>query len=263
MKRALLVVTAFLVLMGTWPARAQTQNRAGVVVQFSTGSTLSRCVQVSEESITGYELIRRARIPIVVEFGSVGAAVCKIHNEGCSFPSQSCFCQCETLGAGCTYWGYSQLKDNAWTVSGLGAGNRQVRNGDVDGWRWGKGDGDSGEVPVSVTFDSVCGATTIAPAQSQATTTPTQPAPTQVVPTATVVQPTEVVTSAATSRPTEAPSATLLPTAKTVTATPQPTAPVVEPVVQDAGAPNLLPYAAFGAIALGLVVMLLLTRRRT
>ncbi len=257
--------------MGTLPARAQTQNRAGVVVQFSTGSTLTRCVQFSEDSITGYDLIRRAQIPIAVEFGSFGAAVCKIGNEGCSFPSQSCFCQCETLGAGCTYWGYSQLKDNAWTVSGLGAGNRQVRNGDVDGWRWGKGNGDSGEVPVSVTFDSVCSAEAVTQTQAQSTTAstatrtaqPIAPTATQVVPTATVVQPTEVVTSTATSRPTEAPSATPLPTAKTVTAIPEPTAPVVEPVVQDAGAPNLLPYAAFGAIALGLVVMLLLTRRRT
>ncbi len=256
--------------MGTLPARAQSQNRAGLVVQFSNGSKLSRCVQFGEDSITGYDLIRRAKIPIAVEFGSVGAAVCKIGNEGCSFPGQSCFCQCEKLGEGCTYWVYSQLKDNAWTISGLGAGNRVVRNGDVDGWRWGKGNGDAGELPVSVTFDSVCVAHIAVQTQAQVTPTssPTQPTATQLEPTATLAQSTEVVASTATPQPqptsstptavqTQAPSAIPAPLPTTTAIA---VAPV--PATQDASSPNLLPYAGFGALAFGLVVMVLIARRR-
>ena len=250
-------------------------------MQFSNGTVTTRCVQFNEASITGYDLIHRSQLPVAVDFGSFGATVCKIGNEGCSFPTQSCFCQCEKLDGNCTYWVYSLLSTDAWTISSKGAGNRMVRNGDVDGWRWGKGSGDSGEVPASVTFDSVCGASAIAQMQPQATskTTPPTNMP-QVIatelPTA-ILSPTQAALLAAISTPvpstpngepkTPAATATTLPAATTPVAAPDPVnqqqsvqaAP--QPSQATGQTPNLLPYFAFGAIALGLLAALTLLRR--
>jgi hypothetical protein len=209
----ILIAVVLFALAAFAPVRAQTQNRAGVVVQFSDGSVTTRCVTFNEDSITGYDLLRRSRLPIAVEFGSMGAGVCKIGNEGCAYPSQPCFCQCQTLGAGCTYWVYSQLREGAWTVSGLGAGARQVRDGDVDGWAWGKGDGNSGIVPVGVTLDQICSAGAVAAAQPTIVAT--------VAPPNTAVPPTEVLPTEVSPAP--APSATTLPASPSASPTPSAT----------------------------------------
>ena len=272
MKIFIVAAVILSLLMGDLSVRAQTPNRAGVVVQFSNGSTQTRCVSFTEDSISGYDLLRRSKLPIAVDFGSFGAAVCKIGNEGCSFPSEGCFCKCQTLGAGCMYWVYSQLNvsNGAWTISGLGAGNRQVRNGDVDGWRWGKGNGDSGEVPVSVTFDSVCSASAMAQTQPIATKMAPTPASTTKPPTAV---------------PQSSPTAATLPTLELQPATPSPTAQAnsttapmptdtpqtpstqptlltpVAPDVNQQPTPNTLPYLAFGGIVIALLVGLAIARR--
>lgn len=160
MKHALLAL-ALLCALAAMPARAQEQNRAAVAVFFGDGSSAARCVAFSEASISGYELLRRSGLPLAVEFGSVGAAVCRIEQVGCAYPDQPCFCQCQTLGASCTYWVYMQLADGAWRTSGQGAGMQQVRDGDVDGWLWSTGSDRSGQstgaLPDPVPFEQVCG----------------------------------------------------------------------------------------------------------
>ncbi len=280
--RLLAFALLLLALSAATPSRAQGPNRAGVVVQFGDGSVVTRCVRFSEESITGYELLRRARLPIVVEFGSFGAAICKIGAEGCTFPREPCFCQCQTLGAGCTYWVYSQLKDGRWVISGLGASNRTVRDGDVDGWAWGKGDGNTGVAPLSVTLDQICN--TNAPTMTIATATlePTPqatPEPVSATPDATS-EPTALIpfstskaqtatplpTATATPMATETPAARPSPTVATVaSATSAPTLPKAddpESAAQDGqAAPNLMGYVVFGIITLGLVIGIAAMRR--
>jgi hypothetical protein len=163
---SLLLAVSFNAIAWATQARAQTQNRAGLIVQMADGSVVTRCVSFSEDSLTGYELLSRANLPLVLEMTGMGPAVCKIADTGCDFPQQSCFCQCNTLDASCTYWTYAQIKEGEWRPSPLGAAGSKVRNGDVDGWRWGKGDGTTGENPPTRTIDEICNA---APAQASAT----------------------------------------------------------------------------------------------
>jgi hypothetical protein len=274
------------VLAAFAPVHAQTQHRAGVVVQFSDGSVTTRCVAFNEDSISGYDLLRRARLPIAVEFGSMGAGICKIGNEGCAYPSQPCFCQCQTLGAGCTYWVYSQLRDGAWTISGLGAGARRVRDGDVDGWAWGKGDGNSGIVPVGVTLDQICSAGAVAEAQPTVVVTntavPATEAPPTQAPSATPMPAsgsasptpsaaTAVVTPTATMEPIATATATVLPAVETAVPTAMPAADNSRDLRSDPRneerdrgqqpTTNMPGYIIFGVIAIGLIGALAMIRR--
>lgn len=84
----------------------------------------------------------------------MGATICRLDGEGCAYPQESCFCQCE--GSPCVYWSYWRLGGEGWTYSNLGAGNATVRAGDVDGWRWGEGSVDRAEAPPSLTFADIC-----------------------------------------------------------------------------------------------------------
>jgi hypothetical protein len=275
MKPSFVVLFVLMVLMVTAPAhvRAQTQNRAGVVVQFSNGDILARCVQFSEDSITGYDLLRRARIPIAVEMSGMGPGICKIGTEGCAYPNEKCFCQCQTLGEGCRYWVYSQLREGAWQVSGLGAGARRVRNGDVDGWAWGKGDGNSGIVPISVTLDQICSAGTVTEAQPMIAPTSTVLPPTELPPTKPPTTQTQTPAPSATTLP-ALPSASPAPALLTTIAATTPTANATarSAVATPAGAqspatddqsptPSALSYIIFGGMAAGLIGVLVMLRR--
>ncbi len=262
-------------------ARAQTPNRAGLIVQMADGSVVTRCVSFSEESISGYELLRRAKLPLVVEVSGMGPAVCKIGDTGCNYPQQSCFCQCNTLDATCTYWAYAQIKEGAWRASPLGASNSKVRNGDVEGWRWGKGDGANNETPLVISFDEICSAAaqpaTQPAAQLTATETATEIATAQ--PTATPARPTLTPAPTEMPSPTGAPSSTPAPVATATTEStqapsPTSTAPTATPIAtaQPAATPEAqtatttndspLPLLGFGAIVAVLAIGFTLARRR-
>jgi hypothetical protein len=173
--RHLIAIVALVIALGinalAWAAqaRAQTQNRAGLVVQMADGSVETRCVSFSEDSLSGYELLSRAGLPLRVEVSGMGPAVCKIGGTGCNYPQQSCFCQCNTLDASCTYWTYAQIKAGAWRASPLGAAGSRVRNGDVDGWKWGKGDGTTMDHPPALSLDAICNAPNAAPSPASST----------------------------------------------------------------------------------------------
>jgi chemotaxis protein CheC len=51
----------------------------------------------------------------------MGATICRIDGEGCNFPTESCFCQCQ--GSPCIYWSYWRLTEGEWRYSNIGAGN--------------------------------------------------------------------------------------------------------------------------------------------
>lgn len=154
------------------PASAQAQNRAGLVVAYANGAIETRCVTFSEPSITGYELVRRSGLPFSAQVSGLGAAMCKIGDEGCSYPAQSCFCMCENPASGCGYWIYGQWSGTAWRYAGMGAIARTLSDGQIDGWVWDVVSADAASVRLPpVTLAQIC-----AP-QSP----PTPSAPTRVV----------------------------------------------------------------------------------
>ena len=149
----LLSLIASLLLFAT-PVAAQEQNRAGLVIVHGDGSVVTQCIAFAEESIGGAELLARSGLDLSLEASGMGATICRIDGEGCDFPAETCFCQCQ--GSPCVYWSYWRLNDGAWRYSNMGAGIAAVRNGDVDGWRWGLGTVDKAEAPPLISFEEIC-----------------------------------------------------------------------------------------------------------
>ncbi|MCL5275058.1 MAG: hypothetical protein M1434_10005 [Chloroflexi bacterium] len=278
-------------------------NRAGLVVQYSDGQVVTRCVTFTEPEITGYDLLKRSGLPLVVDIQS-GGTLCKIGNSGCNFPAQQCFCDCQVLNQSCVYWIYYFQANGAWKYSSLGMSSQKVTNGAVNGWIYGAGNASSSSTqPPLITLDQICGATSQAlpvatsvstQASQSATATKSAPVTTTAIPTSTTAPQATSVTAAATLEPT----ATVTPTAlsaageSTVTLTPTSAAsstatttslpnvtatPTSEPEAtatltptvavsgqpggDEPGASEIAGYALFGAIAGGLAVLLLVTRR--
>jgi len=196
---------------GSASAQTQASSRAGLVVQYGDGRVVTYCVRFSEPSITGLDLLNRSGLQVVAEVGGLGAAMCSINGQGCAYPSQSCFCQCQ--GANCAYWNYFHLIDGAWRYSPLGASSHTITDGAIDGWAW----GDKIAPPI-FTIDQICSES----ANQRASETTPKP----------TIQPTNEPTIEPTSQRTSEPVTT--PTVPTVEPTITPT---VEPAVQ----PTVLP----------------------
>jgi hypothetical protein len=153
------LLLSFLLLGGRpQTAYAQEPNRAGLVVVDGAGVSRSYCVDFAEAEISGYELLQRAGLALGVEASAMGATICAIDGEGCSFPAESCFCQCQ--GSPCVYWSYWTLdadgSDDGWRYETMGAGNARVRAGDVQGWRWGAGTVTEAQEPPLFSLDEIC-----------------------------------------------------------------------------------------------------------
>jgi hypothetical protein len=158
----LLLLLALAALFTREVGRAQDLNRAGLVVQFGDGNVVTACVPFVEDAITGADLLRYSGLDVILDpTSSMGEAVCKIDAggfaNGCEFPLEDCFCQCQ--GNECEYWAYFHLKDGAWEYSQVGAGNWQVRHGDVEGWAWSLSamNGEVNTEPPVITFEEICG----------------------------------------------------------------------------------------------------------
>ena len=141
-------------------------HRAAVIVD--TGTEVRRvCVRFAEESITGIEALTRAGTdPVLRAFSGKGAAVCSLCGTGC--PGDE---TCLTCDPGGRFWSYSRAPAGtaALRTSGVGASSTTVRDGDVEGWRWG-----TGGTPPFATVAEVCGE---APDPSTTTTAATAPPP--------------------------------------------------------------------------------------
>jgi len=128
----------------------QATSRAALVVNFGNGRVVEQCVAFTEPEITGYDLLRRSILPVIANvYGPLGAAICKIDNEGCSYPAEDCFCKSVSEQKSWFFW---VLQNGVWVSSKLGAGTITVTNGTVHGWMWGAG---SPAEPVK-TFDQIC-----------------------------------------------------------------------------------------------------------
>lgn len=157
--RHLLVLFALAALatLTAGPAYAESEppNRAGVVVRFGDGSVRTACVDLGTAGqITGEELLRRAGLAPVMEYSSLGGIVCSIDGQGCGYPQQACWCQCQ--GDPCIYWQYYHRVDGRWIYATIGASSHMVQAGDVDGWSWGAGEEDEGLRPPLLDLEAIC-----------------------------------------------------------------------------------------------------------
>ncbi len=213
------VLSCLWAVLGAGTMLAQTGNQAALVVMHGDGRVITRCVDFSEPQISGYELLARSGLDLNIEVTGMGAAICRIDHEGCSYPQESCFCQTE--GDTSSYWSYWQLAGTEWTYSQLGASSSQLLPGAVSGWVWGAGTVSSVPEPPAITFEQVC-----APATATPTATPS-PA----------------------ESPSPTPSQTELPAAETATftATPTPIPPPQEPTATHSPTPAVLPAATWTA----------------
>ena len=178
------VVLAVAVAAGASPSGrvdAQGPNRAGIVVSFDN-TTRSACIEFEEQEISGAELLNRAGFDVVAAGSGRGAAVCMIDDVGCADPND-CWCQCH--GATCRYWAYFTLEDGNWLYSAVGASQRKVHDGDVDGWTWGLGAAGSAAKPASTTFEEICPEEIPQPPVTPPPAAPTMP---EVGPTTTAVE---------------------------------------------------------------------------
>jgi len=163
-----LAIAALLVawMLAVTPVLAQDDARAGLVIVHGDGQVTMQCVAFAEPHISGYELLKRAGAPMSVEAGAIGATICSIDGEGCSFPQESCFCRCQ--GSPCTYWSYWRQSAEGWQYQNSGAGNTQVRNGDVEAWHWASGTTEDAKKPPELTFAAICAAEPAAQAVASA-----------------------------------------------------------------------------------------------
>jgi hypothetical protein len=202
-----LVIAIGAAIVASGETAGQGMNRAGLMIEFPDGRTETRCIEFSEETITGAELLRRSGLPVVFSgFGGLGSGVCRIDDVGCADPND-CFCQCR--GASCAYWSYWTVRDGEWRYQNVGASDRTVRDGDIDAWVWGNGR----DAPDDASFDALC-----------APPTPTRPPRA----TSTLARPTSLSVPAPTARASGPPGARAQPT--------EPSAPSVPLATPDARA---------------------------
>jgi hypothetical protein len=160
------------------PARAA--GAAGIVIRHSNGRLVYALVPLAGNGMTGAEALQKSGLGLNVSVGgSFGVAVCTIDGEGCQSPKEDCFCK--SYGDPALYWHYYQRNsDGSWRTSGIGAGNRVLHDGDVDGWSW--TGGDSNLPPV--TLEQIAGAVQSTNATPTLAPVPTAPDATAAVPTA-------------------------------------------------------------------------------
>ena len=170
-RRSLLALAAFVAIVAALqPAHdaiGEAKSRAAVVVRSADGDDVTVkkfCVFFDEPTISGLDLLDRAGVTYISEKSAVGTAICSIDGTGCRSPSQKCFCEFPE------FWGYwvRDTDDTKWTFASVGAADREVRDGSLDGWSFGK---DGKPQPPAVTVDEAC-ASGPTKASSRTSTTP-------------------------------------------------------------------------------------------
>jgi hypothetical protein len=138
---------------------ADSPNRVALVVKHGDGDVITQCIEFNGDQISGYEVLKRSNLDLNFEPNAMGAAICRIDGEGCSYPQDDCFCQCNDLTGQtpCIYWSYWYRDGGDWRYSGFGASSRDARNGDVEGWVWSEGSVSSADTePPDLEFSDIC-----------------------------------------------------------------------------------------------------------
>ena len=145
---------------------APSVNRAAVIVETSNG-TNRIVIEFTEDSITGIEALRRAGAePVLYSYSGVGGAVCRLFGVG---RDSGADCLGGT-GGDARYWAYfrSASGTSSFKYSSIGAGSTTVRDGDVEGWRFG-----TGAAPAYVSLASLLGGETTTSTTTTSIITPT------------------------------------------------------------------------------------------
>jgi hypothetical protein len=160
-----LVSGAILVaLLSAAAIQADGPNQVGLIVVHRDGDVVTRCIEFDEDELSGYDVLDRSGLDLNIEpSGGMGVTVCRIDNEGCSFPQEPCFCQCLGGGTDCIYWSYWQLRGSNWQYSGTGASSHSAGHGDVEGWVWGLGTASEAAPPPVIPFAEICALPTSTP----------------------------------------------------------------------------------------------------
>jgi len=223
------LLVASLVLTGLTasapPHRVRASGAVGVVVRHGDGRVLYAYIPLIGERVTGAEVLQQAGFPLNVQASSsLGVAVCKIDGEGCDAPKEDCFCK--SYGNPAFYWHYYTYTrtggpNGAWRTSNTGAGNRVLRDGDIDGWSWTAND----PALPPVTLDEI--AALVRPAATTTTAaTVFVPTPPAVLPTPVFV-PVPVRDATATAMPPDSTTTALTPTITTPLPPPPPLLPTL------------------------------------
>ncbi len=147
---------------GAAHAAVSTQATSTAVVIVDTGSGTHQSVIHFDGAVSGLAALQLAGAnPVTIAFGSLGQAVCQLYGVGdAPVPSQ--------CPGG---WTYFRAVGGAggWTQSGAGASNTLVRDGDVEGWKYGGGQ------PPFASFCAVAGCAPPPTAPPPATAAPSGP----------------------------------------------------------------------------------------
>jgi len=139
-------------------AQANDPHQVGLVVVHGNGQVTSQCITFQGEEISGYELLEQSNLDLNIDASnSMGATICRLDGEGCNYPQDDCFCQCQS-SRNCIYWSYWHLDDGQWQYSSLGSSSYSLHGGEVQGWVWSKGNvGSSAEkAPPQTSFEAIC-----------------------------------------------------------------------------------------------------------
>ncbi|MBN2327349.1 MAG: hypothetical protein JXR73_09345 [Candidatus Omnitrophica bacterium] len=121
-----------------------TANKAGVVIQNSTGEVITRCVEFEEEFVTVEDLLAQSGFAMITEDTAWGAQLHYLHDDGVPFGvthSQGWF------------WNFFLREDDQWISAPVGISSATA----VDGSLFGFGFGAWGEVELPQrTYADVC-----------------------------------------------------------------------------------------------------------
>jgi len=148
----------FLFILATRLVQANDPRQVGLVVVHGDGTVTSQCLTFQGEEISGYELLEQSQLDLNIDASnSMGATICRLDGEGCNYPQDDCFCQCQS-SRNCIYWSYWHLEDGQWQYSSLGASTVLLHGGEVQGWVWSKGRvGNSADkAPPLTRFETIC-----------------------------------------------------------------------------------------------------------
>jgi hypothetical protein len=137
-----------------------TTKQVGLVIAFPDGKTHLEIVTVPATA-TAFDAMEAAKITLISETGGYGTSICRINNTGCSFPSETCFCD------PAHYWAYYHLDPatNKWVAAPEGVSTYAPTNRAVEGFAWSGFDESYNPTvqPSVYTFDQIVAATTPPP----------------------------------------------------------------------------------------------------
>ena len=148
---ALMLAGAAFVAAGPAPgACAQTDERAGVLIQSNPENFQSLCVELGAADadgnggVSGIEALRATGAEVQTKPSDFGEFVCAIDGIG----------DCEGTS---NYWAYFQAEAGEWKASEVGASSTTVAAGGVEGWRLTEGTAAAATPPSpDPDWDSFC-----------------------------------------------------------------------------------------------------------